>query len=197
MPGSIIERMRAPLDGVGEDALADEPRRRLGVLAHRVLLDERAEHVGDVLVERARLALVAQPRRALGDAVREFVADHADRVGEAAEHLAVAVAEHHALAVPEGVVVAVAVVHGGLERHAGVVDRVAGEHAREHLERVAEAVVGLVDGGVARGRLALAAHEPAGQPVGALGVGDATVGLRRGAGARRPVARRAPAARAP
>ena len=49
----------------------------VGVLAARVLLDERTEHVGDVLVERPRLALVAQPRRVLGDAVGEFVADHA------------------------------------------------------------------------------------------------------------------------
>ena len=48
-----------------------------------------------------------------------------ERAGEAVEHLAVAVAEDHALAVPEGVVVVLAVVHGGLERHAGAVDRVA------------------------------------------------------------------------
>ena len=114
------------------------------------------------------------------------------RLRESAEHLAVAVAEHHALAVPEGVVVAVAVVHGRLERHAGAVDRVAGEHACEHLEGVAEPGVGLVDRHVAAGRLSLAPHEPAGQLVVALGVGDAPVGLRGRArrGGRALVARR-------
>ena len=57
-------------------------RRRVGILAARVLLDERTEHVGDVLVEGAGLALVAQPGRVLGDTVGEFVPDDAQRVGE-------------------------------------------------------------------------------------------------------------------
>ena len=156
-----------------------------GILTHRVLLDERAEDVGDVLVERSRLVLVAEPRGALDHAVGELVPDDAERMREPAEHLAVAVAEDHAFAVPERVVVPVAVVHGGLEGHACIVDRVAGEDAGEHLERVAEAVVRLVDRGVARGWLAFASHEAPGQLVVALGVGDAPVGLRCRAGRRR------------
>ena len=70
---------RAALHRGGEDALADEPRRGRGVLPHGVLLDERAEHVGDVLVERARLVLVAQPRRASVTPCVELVADDAER----------------------------------------------------------------------------------------------------------------------
>src|SRR5690606_29092586 len=47
----------APLYEWGEESLADEPAGLVAALAERILLDERAEDVGDRLGERSALAL--------------------------------------------------------------------------------------------------------------------------------------------
>ena len=72
-----------------------------------------------------------------------------ERAGEAGEDLAVAVAEHHALAVPERVVVVDAVVDGRVEGSAGAVEAVAAEGVPEEVEGRAQPVERLVDGDVA------------------------------------------------
>jgi hypothetical protein len=64
---------------------------RFAGLAVRVLLDERAEHVAHVLVQRPALALVVERGLVLRDAVRELVADDVERLREAVEDLAVPV----------------------------------------------------------------------------------------------------------
>ena len=116
----------------------------------------------------------------------ELVADDVQRPGEAQEQLAVAVAEHHAPAVPERVVVVLPVVDDAAQRHALVVDRVAPVGLEPEVVGRAEAVVGLVGRGVAGRRLALCADDrPAHDLLGPLGVADLAVGplvLERGQG---------------
>ena len=142
---------------------ADQPVARDGVLAEQPLLEAGGEHVGDRLVERARLALVDQPGGPLGDRVRELVAQHVDRLGEPVEDLAVAVAEDQLLAVPERVVVVPLVVHGRDHRGAGVVVGVAAVDLGEHRQRGRHAVRGLVDRGVPGRRVAGLRDQVAGQ----------------------------------
>ena len=108
-----------------EQAGAEEPVRSGRGLLQRVLLDQRAEDVGEVLVERAGLAGVRQARAVLRHAVRQLVRDDVERFGEAREQLAVAVAVEHLPPVPLRVVEMRAVVHGRLQRHAAAVDGVA------------------------------------------------------------------------
>src|SRR5919198_1307066 len=103
--GSLHRAQRDTLERGAEDPFADQPVGLVGLLAELVLLDERAEHVGDRLVQSAGLAEVEETERLLRHPVRQLVADDVDRLGEPGEKLAVAVAEHHPLAVPEGVVV--------------------------------------------------------------------------------------------
>ena len=103
-------------DALGEQPGADQPVGFIGGLLQVELLDQRAEDVGQRLVERPGLLVVDQPGFALGHAVRQLVADHVDGDGETVEDLAVAVAEHHLLAVPEGVLVLLAVVHAANQR---------------------------------------------------------------------------------
>ncbi len=103
---------RDALDARKEQVAADQPVGGCGVLAERVLLDQHPEHVGDRLVERPGLAGVRQGCGVLDDAVGELVADHVEAGGEPAEDLPVPVAEDHAGAVPEGVLVTLAVVDG-------------------------------------------------------------------------------------
>ena len=147
--GRLHRAQRHPLDLRGEQAGPDQPVGRGGVLAEGLLLDQRPEHVGDALVERARLALVDQRRRVLGDPVGELVADHVDRDGEPVEDGAVAVAEDHLGAVPERVVVATAVVHRAEQREPLAVEGVA--------------AVGLVEQGSRSGRTRRRPRRPRGR----------------------------------
>src|SRR4051812_38990392 len=91
------------------------------------------------------------------------MADDIEREGEALEDLTVAVAEHHLLAVPEGVVVILAVMDRGIEWLALIVNRVAPEHLPVEVERVTEPVISLIDSVVVGGVLALGAHNGAWQ----------------------------------
>src|SRR5215213_1023002 len=77
------------------------------------------------------------------------MADDVEGDGEAVEEFPVAVAKDHAPAIPEGVVVAVAVMHRGVEGHALVIDRVALEIRPEEIEGEAQPVEGLVGGRIA------------------------------------------------
>ena len=143
-------------------------------------LTSEPEGVRHRLVHRTRLPEVLESGLGLGHAVPELVADHVERAGHHAEHLAVAVAEHHALAVPEGVGVLLAEVDHAAERHARVVDRVAAVCLEPEVEGVAEAVVGLVGRDVARRRIALASDDGPANVLGPLGVADHPGGPRGG-----------------
>ena len=94
-----------------QQSLADEPARLRRALFERVLPDQNAEDVGEVLVERARLATVDERRGALRHAVGQLVGDDVDAFGEALEQLSVAVAVNHLPPVPLRVVEVRAVVH--------------------------------------------------------------------------------------
>ena len=146
-----------------EDALPDQP---VGVgrgLREHPLLHADAENVGDRLVERPGLPLVGQAGRLLRERVRQLVAEHVDRLGEPVEDLLVAVAEHELGAVPEGVVVVLAVVHRG--QHPGTVPVVGVAPEDLAVERQGRGDPGgrLVDRHVAGLRLAGRAHQLAGQ----------------------------------
>ncbi len=140
------------------------------------LLDERAEHVRQGLVEGARLGVVLQVRGVLRDAVAELVPGDVEAAGERGEQDAVAVPVHHLLAVPERVVVLVAVMDGRHHAQPGAVDRVAAVRGLEEVERRAEPVVGLVGRLVAAGGGALGADRAAGQLLAVPGVADRPVG---------------------
>ncbi len=142
-----------------EQPFADQPVGVGGVLAEDLLLDHRPEAVGERLVERAGLGDVGEPRGVLGHAVGELVADHVDADREVVEVGAVTVAEDHLLAVPEGVVVLLLVVHRRDEGKALGVERVALERRPVELPRRAEAVVGAVHRVVGGRRLALATNQ--------------------------------------
>ena len=137
--------MRDAVDAGREQLGADQPVGLVGALPEQPLLDEHPEHVGDRLVERAGLVLVVQAGGVLGDAVGELVADDVDAAGERQEDDAVTVAEDHLGAVPEGVVVAGAVVHARDQRQALAVERVAAVGLLPQLPGGAEPVVGLGD----------------------------------------------------
>ena len=109
--------------------------------------------------------------------MRQFVSDDVDRDGEPVEDLAIAVAEHHLFAVPEGVVVLVAEVAGRLQRQPFVIDRVAAVLVEVEIVGVAEPIVGFVDPGVSRRTLAFAADEGAREHLAAVGVEDRALPL--------------------
>src|SRR5690606_9101874 len=104
------------------------------------------------------------------------MADDGDRVGEAGEHLAITVAEHHLRAVPERVVVLLAVVHGRDQRRALAIERIALECLQQHPAGVAETGVGLVHCGLRAGAVVFAAHFGAGPLLGVVRVVDGAGG---------------------
>ena len=154
---------RAGVDAGQEQLGADQPVGLMDVLAEHPLLGAAGEDVGHRLVEGARLVAVDQPGSVLGDGVGQLVAEHVDRLGEPVEDPPVAVAEHQLGAVPERVDVVAAVVDRHHDLGAGVVEGVAAVDLGEEGERPGAAHGGLVDGRVAAGRLALAAHAGAGE----------------------------------
>ena len=164
VPGAFIERSASPRPGASVPAPMSQSASP-AALAERVLLDERPEDVGEVLVQGARLLAVHEPGRVLRHAVRELVADDLDRPreGAAGEELPAAVAVDHLDAVPERVVEADAVVDRGHELRALAVDAVAVEHLAVERPRVRGAVEGLVDRDVGDRPVVRAADEPARQ----------------------------------
>ncbi|MNL39830.1 hypothetical protein D3C87_1621380 [compost metagenome] len=88
----------------------------------------------------------------------QFMGDHIQRAGEALEYLPIAVAEDHLRAIPEGVFVALAVMHTADQRQTFVVDRVAPQHFPEEVIGGAQRIVGFIDCRIARGRLTFQAH---------------------------------------
>jgi hypothetical protein len=116
------------------DVLADVPvggDRRVEAVLVGPELRGRAHHVGERLVQGAGLVLVDEVRQALGDAVTVLVGHDVQGARELPGDEPVAVAVHHVLAAPEGVVVVLVVVDDG--RHVRVaavrdpVEAVAGE----------------------------------------------------------------------
>ena len=130
------------------------------------------------------LPLVRQVGGVLRHTVGEFVADDVERDREAVEDLAVPVAEHHAAAVPVGVVVVLSVVDAGVEGEPGAVDGHTPEHVEPERVRCPEARVGLVHGRVTGVGRALGADQVTGERGGAVRVGDAALrgAVRRGDG---------------
>jgi hypothetical protein len=114
--------------------------------------------------------------------VGEFVTGHVDGAGEGVEQPAVTVAVDHLVAVPEGVVVVLAVVDGGIERQSGTVDGVALVHLRVQVEGRAEPVVVLVDGLVAARSVSLLAYRVTRELLLVLGVVDGALRRRHGGG---------------
>jgi len=119
---------------------------------------EYAEHIGHRLIQSAGLVGVDQPSSVLDHAMGQFVADHLEAGGEASEDFTVSITEDHASAVPEGVLVALAVMDGAQQAQPGVVDRVAALRLAEELPGGTEPVVGLINCPVAGGWFALTAH---------------------------------------
>ena len=74
MPGAFIERS-AGFELGADDVGADQPVGLAGGLPEVVLLDQRAEDVGDRLVQRAGLAGVGEVGLVLRHAVGQLVAD--------------------------------------------------------------------------------------------------------------------------
>src|SRR6516165_9183547 len=74
----------------------------------------------------------------------QLMTDHVDRDRKPVKGGAVAVPKDHLLAVPERVVVALAVMNVSVEREAVIVDRVALINFQVEVEGMAETVIGLV-----------------------------------------------------
>ena len=159
--GRLHRAQRVALELLAAQVGADQPVRLGGGVAELALLDHDPGDVRHVLVQRAGLALVLERRLVLDHAVAELVADHVERLREAREDLAVAVAEHHPAAVPERVRVLLAVVHDAAQRHVLVVDRVAAEDVLPEVPGLPEAVERLVGRRVAGRLVVLVAHAPA------------------------------------
>ena len=143
-----------------------------GVLSGQALLVAGSEHVGDRLVECTRLVAIDEADGVLGDGVAELVGEHVGTLGETLEDRAVTVAEDQLVAIPEGVVVGLAVVDGDDDRCTRSVVGVALERRGEHLQRPLDAVRRLVDSDVARRGLARSPHRIARQRRAAGGVVD-------------------------
>src|SRR6266481_1007881 len=106
--------------------------------------------------------------------------DHVQGNREAVEDDAVTVAEHHLVAVPEGIVEFLVVVDGGYQRQSVIIDRIALIVLEIEIEGAAEAGVSLVDLLVARSALTFRADEGARLGLGILGSIDRPMDLRRG-----------------
>ncbi|KFJ58507.1 Uncharacterised protein [Bordetella bronchiseptica] len=153
-----------------------------------MLLGQRTEHIAQGFVQRARLAFVAQAAFVVDHPVRQFVGDDIDRDGEAVEHVAVAVAEHHLRAVPERVVVFLAIVHAGHQRPPRAIERMAAVGLPEQRIGRAQMIVGLVDRHVGMRGLPFGPHQRARQLQAAAGIVHLPVdlpGRARGRGHRR------------
>ena len=167
--GGFHRAQRLAVHAFSQQPFADQPISFGGCLPQRALLDEHPEHVRDRLVQRAGLIAVDQVSRVLRDAVGQFVADHVDGDGKAIEQALifrqcfVAVAIHHLLAVPEGVVVVVLIVHRGIQAQAFAVHRIAHVDIVIQVIRCAGAVIGFIHSDVGGGRIPLAAHLRPGQ----------------------------------
>jgi hypothetical protein len=166
----------ATLDALGEDARADQPAVLVDAELEDPLAQTHAEDVGEALVERAGLAVVLQAAGVLGDAVEHLVPDHIEQ-DERREDDTVTVAVRHLAGVPEGVVVALTVVHGTDQVHAQAVDGITTEDDLEEVAHHAVEVVGVVDDLVGRRRVTFAANLGAGQALGVLGVVDDALGV--------------------
>ena len=100
------------------------------------VLDGRAHHVGERLVQRTRQILVDQVARGLGDAVAQLVADDVEIAREFDEGPPVAVSVHHLRAVPARVVVITAEVGRGSHALAVVLEPVEPERLQEQVSDV-------------------------------------------------------------
>lgn len=96
--------------------------------------------------------MILQAGRILGDAMRKLVADDVERTCEVDKDFAVAVAEHHLLPVPEGILEAGSAVDVTIQPQTFAIDRVASEHGTVEVAHRAEPVEGTVDGGIVAGR---------------------------------------------
>jgi len=115
-------------DVLGEQLRPDQPIRLIHGLTGGMLLHERPEHVGERLGQRSRLAPVNEVPLAMQHAVRELVTRDVDRRRVAGDHDPVAVTVHHLRAVPERIVVLIAIMNRTNEVHPAPVDGVTSKH---------------------------------------------------------------------
>jgi hypothetical protein len=137
-------------------------------LAEQPLLDHDPERVREMLVQRARLTVIAESRRELRDAVRQLMGNDIDGGREAGEDASIGVAVNHLPAVPERVLEGRAVVHGRVETQPLAVDGRTPKDLREKIVRRTAAAVSLVDFDVRPARLVLAHDELPGKAGGVL-----------------------------
>src|SRR5262249_7657328 len=99
---------------------------------------------------RSRLPLIIQTGFILSDAMGQLMADHVNRLCKALEDDPIAVAVYHLAAIPEGIIVLLAVMHAGIEPHAAVVDGVAAVLLLVKIVGGAGSLVGFVHHRIAR-----------------------------------------------
>ncbi len=115
-----------------------------------VLLHQRAEYVGKRFIQRTRLLEIDQPGFGFGYAMRQLMRDHVDSDGKAIEYFAVAVAKHHLLSVPEGVLIRLAIVNGAKQLQPLIVERITLIGLPEKIVGDAKIIPGFSGGDVAR-----------------------------------------------
>src|SRR4029450_14039810 len=93
----------------------------------------------------------------------QFVADDIQRNREAVKDLAVPVTKDHLDRVPESVIVILAKMHSGIQRHPHIINGIPVEYLLEKVEGGAKPIIGFVHGDIASGTLALSADQPAWQ----------------------------------
>ena len=174
---------RPPRGGRHQHLHTDQPARLRDRFPAPPLPHEHAKHVGEMLVERPRLAAVVEIARERLHAMRELVSHHIERPGESLEDLTVAIPIRHLATIPEGIVerlvfpraVRLCHVHAREQRHAVVVQRIATTHFLVEVVGVARKVIGLVHRRVGRLLLPFAPDKLSRQPVLLAGVVDEPV----------------------
>src|ERR1700722_13038277 len=93
----------------------------------------------------------------------QLMSDDIERNREAVENRPIAIAEHHLLAIPEGVVVLLPIMHRCVERQALSIDRIALINLEVKVERMTEAVISFVNLWIASAGLSFCSYQATGQ----------------------------------
>src|SRR5262245_21909580 len=108
----------------------------------------------------------------------QFVTDDIQRNREAIKDLAVTVTKDHLDRVPESVIVILAEMHGGVQRHPRIINGIPVEHLLEKIEGGTKPIIGFVHGNIAGGTLAFSTDQRAWQVLGMVGRVDSASFLR-------------------
>src|ERR1700722_4578952 len=93
----------------------------------------------------------------------QLMSDDIERNREAVENRPIAIAEHHLLAIPEGVIVVLPIMDRCVERQALSIDRIALINLEVKVERMTEAVISFVNLWIAPPCLAFCSYQAAGK----------------------------------